>query len=265
MKISVIIPTYKPQSYLWDCLDSIKNQTFNYNDFELLIILNGCNEPYSSSIKSFIESQLNELNVNFIQIDKGGVSNARNIALDNAKGEYITFIDDDDYISPCYLEELYKIADESTIALSNTEAVYDIKNVIDNSDAISNTFKFLSPKGKQKFYKAKKYFSGPCMKLIHKEIIKERRFDANFTVGEDSQFMFLISDRIKYVDFTSSNAIYYRRVRAGSAMSSFSYMDKVRNLNKTIPSYTKIFLKGFPNYNFYFYLTRILGALHSLL
>ena len=108
MKVSVIIPTYKPQAYIWECLDSIKNQTFPKEDFEVILVLNGCNEPYYSQIKEYIDNNLVDYNVNFIQTDQGGVSNARNIALDAAKGEYVTFIDDDDYISPKYLEELYK-------------------------------------------------------------------------------------------------------------------------------------------------------------
>ena len=50
MKISVIVPTYKPQAYLWKCLDSIYNQTFPKKDYELLLVLNGCNEPYHTQI-----------------------------------------------------------------------------------------------------------------------------------------------------------------------------------------------------------------------
>ena len=98
MKITVIIPTYKPGSYLWKCLDSIKNQTFDKVDFELILVLNGCNEPYYTDIKKYIATNFIGYNINFIQTDVGGVSNARNIALDKAKGKYITFIDDDDFV-----------------------------------------------------------------------------------------------------------------------------------------------------------------------
>ena len=80
MKITVIVPTYKPQSYLWECLDAIYNQTFSKSDYELILVLNGCNEPYNSQINDWL-SEHKDLQVQFIQTDQGGVSNARNIAL----------------------------------------------------------------------------------------------------------------------------------------------------------------------------------------
>ena len=109
MKISVIVPTYKPKAYLWECLNSIYNQTFPKTDYEVLLVLNGCNEPYNTQIKEWL-SKHSDLQVQYFQIDEGGVSNARNIALNNLTGEYVTFIDDDDLISPKYLKELFENA-----------------------------------------------------------------------------------------------------------------------------------------------------------
>ena len=104
MKISVIIPTYKPQAYLWECLDSLCGQTFPKSDFEVILVLNGCCEPYDGLIKEYITGHP-EMQWNYIQTDKGGVSNARNIALSEAKGEYIAFVDDDDYFSESYFPQ----------------------------------------------------------------------------------------------------------------------------------------------------------------
>lgn len=78
MKISVIVPTYKPQVYLLECLDSIYNQTLPKLDYELVLVLNGCNEPYNTQIKKWISNH-NDLQIQFFQTDLGGVSNARNI------------------------------------------------------------------------------------------------------------------------------------------------------------------------------------------
>ena len=122
MKISIIIPTYKPQSYLWECLNSIKSQTFPKEDFEVVLVLNGCCEPYKSEIEKYLADNMADMNVNFIQTNQPGVSNARNIGLDAAMGEYITFIDDDDYVSQVYLEELYGKAAKSVVSASNTVA-----------------------------------------------------------------------------------------------------------------------------------------------
>lgn len=124
MKISVIVPTYRPKGYLWECLDSVYNQTFAKSDYELVLVLNGCDEPFYSQIKDWLGKHC-DLQVQFFQTDEGGVSNARNIALDNAKGEYITFIDDDDLISPSYLQELYDNATPDTVSLCYPYAFND--------------------------------------------------------------------------------------------------------------------------------------------
>ena len=109
MKLSVIIPTYCPKDYIWECLGSIAQQTLSPEMFEVFLVLNGCDEPYRTQIQLYIDGNMSHLNVHFLQTDQGGVSNARNIALDNAKGEYITFIDDDDYLSPTCLEEMCRL------------------------------------------------------------------------------------------------------------------------------------------------------------
>lgn len=117
MKISVIVPTYKPMDYLWKCLDSLVAQTLLGSEWELLLVLNGCCEPWRTQIEKYIGSKMQGMNVVFVQTDTPGVSNARNIALDRARGEYIMFIDDDDYVSPQYLEELLKAASPDTVSL----------------------------------------------------------------------------------------------------------------------------------------------------
>ena len=103
MRISVIVPSYKPQSYTWECLDSLCNQTIDKSQYEVIVVLNGCNEPYNAVLKQYLDKHP-EINWNYIQTDTPGVSNARNIGIDIAKGEYITFLDDDDFVSPSYLE-----------------------------------------------------------------------------------------------------------------------------------------------------------------
>ena len=65
MEISVIIPMYKPDYYIWECLDSLKNQTISQNEFEILIILNGEKEPYYSQINNWINEN-NIKNIKFI-------------------------------------------------------------------------------------------------------------------------------------------------------------------------------------------------------
>ncbi len=262
ISISVIIPTYKPQGYIWECLDSLVAQTFPKEDFEVILVLNGCKEPYNTQIREYIAKHPS-LNINFIQTDQGGVSNARNIALETAQGEYVTFIDDDDYVSPSYLEELYAKASPDTISLCYPYAFDDGAPEKKLPYPITSVYERLSHIGKQKYLRSRKYFSGPCMKLIPMTFIQERRFDIRFKNGEDNIFMFLISDKFKYVNYTSPNAIYYRRYRDGSAvMQKRSKKEQLVNIYSCIREYFKIY--KIRSYNASFFLTRILAEMRCV-
>lgn len=265
MLISVIIPTYKPQEYLLECLDSLRIQTIGQEKFEIILVLNGCNDPYDALIKKWIKDNPS-VQINYVQTDTPGVSNARNIALNIACGDYICFVDDDDYVSPSYLDELYAKSDNETIPLSNAFAFQDGKPETRLSYAMSDAFDMYSSNGRMSSSKVRKFFSGPCMKLINRSIIQGRKFDVRFKNGEDSLFMFLISDRVKYVDFTSPNAIYYRRYRENSAImvkKKKSYV--IANSLKLMGAYTRIFLSNPFRYSVRRYLHAILGAIHYVI
>ena len=263
MDISVIIPTYKPQWYLWECLDSLRHQTFPKVNFEVVLVLNGCLDPYDSLIREYM-SGAKEINWKYIQTNQGGVSNARNIALNASTGEYITFVDDDDILSVTYLEELYSKATPVVISLCYPLSFReDLKHT--ESYYITSDYDRNAGNGPIPFQKAKKYFSGPVYKLIHKDVIGDRRFNVNFRNGEDSLFMFLISDRFKLVDFTSKNAIYYRRVRPNSATTTaLSYSDVVKNRFHLIWAFSKIYVQAIRTYSFSFYCSRILASIHAI-
>lgn len=263
MKVTIIIPTYKPKSYLWECLDAICNQTFSKKDFDVIVVLNGCDEPYRTQIEEYIGNHT-DVNWSFVQLDQGGVSNARNYAIEHSRGEYIAFIDDDDVISPTYLEELYSCADIDTIPLSSTIAFND--GEIDKELPYEMTDVFRANAGKQKvpFTLARKFFGGPCMKLIHRSVIGERKFNPNFKNGEDTLFMFSISDKVKYASFTSEKAIYYRRFREGSAVTKKRTLaNKFGNAFRMMAEETRIYFTGLGKYNTNFYITRMLGAIRG--
>lgn len=266
MKISIIIPTYKPKDYLWECLDSIVVQSFSKKDFELILVLNGCCEPWKTDIEKYIASKMIGMNIKFIQLDEGGVSNARNVALDIVEGEYITFIDDDDYISPSFLDDLYNAVTPDTISVCNTMAFWEGESGFVDFP-LTNVYKELAVKGvTTTSSKVRKFFSGPCMKLIPMSFIQGRKFDVRFKNGEDSIFMFLISDKFKRVSFSAPTAIYYRRFREGSAVTSHrSRYDIILNGLKMMSVYCGIYFRHPWRYSFNFFITRILGACHGIL
>lgn len=83
MRISVIIPSYRQEEYLYECLVAIRNQTLNQNEFEMLVILHGCKESYFEQIQKNIN--VHSSNIRLIQTDESGVYNARNIGIEAAK------------------------------------------------------------------------------------------------------------------------------------------------------------------------------------
>lgn len=266
MKISVIIPTYKPQDYLWECLESLVAQTFPKEDFEVILVLNGCTEPYKSAIEKYIAEKMQGMNVNFIHTEVAGVSNARNLALDCAEGEFIAFIDDDDYVSSKYLEGLCLISSENTIGLSYPFAFKDGKAEEQIfAYKITKQYEKLYQKGEISYEYARKFFSGPGMKLIHRAHVKDRRFDVTFKNGEDSLYMFYLSDRFRLVRFAGKDVCYYRRIRVNSAYTSQTFPYKLKNALRLILAYLKVFLKNPQGYDFTFLLTRVIGACRSVL
>lgn len=249
MKISVIIPTYKPQSYLWECLDSLYNQTLSHEDFEVILVLNGCNEPFNKQINEWIETHPDML-LNFIQTNQGGVSNARNIALDVAQGEYVTFIDDDDYISSNYLKTMLDTTDGDSIVIARPYAFVDGNPDIEIYYPLSNLFNQLEYGVSYSPSKVWRYFSGPCMKLIPLSFIQGRRFDTSFSIGEDGLFMFLISDKFRRVKVSKPDSIYYRRYRQGSLLTSGrTCADARKNSLRLLKTMFSYYMSKFYRYN----------------
>lgn len=267
MTLSVIIPTYRPKDYIWECLGSIVQQTLSSEMFEVFIVLNGCNEPYRSQIQSYIDENMSHLNVRFLQTDQGGVSNARNIALDNAKGEYITFIDDDDYLSPTCLEEMCRLTTGDNIVCCYPYAFHDGQPEVQLMDyGITRAYEYCIAHGCDTVSsKARKYFSGPWMKLIPMSFIQDRRFDIRFKNGEDSLFMFLISDKFSKLTFTSRQAVYYRRYRENSAVMSESKKECFKNAIKLVQAYSAIYFTNPCQYKLDLFIIRIMAIFHRLL
>ena len=257
MKISIIIPTYKPGDYIKDCLESINYQTIDKKYFEVIIVLNGVIEPYIEYINNLIK----EYNFNSIIISTeiAGVSNARNIGLSRAQGEYVCFIDDDDKISPSYLEDLYKKASPNTIVASNVKAFYDNSDKTED-DYISIAYKKLIHKNTPlSVFKGRKFMSSSCCKIISQNIIQNIRFDTNLKNGEDSIFMAKISKNVKNIILSDSNAIYYRRLRVGSASrTKQTILQKKHNVYELLKRYIKMLTSS---YNIPFIGTRIVATL----
>lgn len=118
-KISVIVPVYNTEKYLRRCIDSILAQTFT--DFELLLINDGSRDSSGAICDEYAAK---DSRVRVFHKENGGVSSARNVGLDNAKGEWVIFCDSDDYwICSFALEKLYRFVQQNTIDIVRGEYI----------------------------------------------------------------------------------------------------------------------------------------------
>lgn len=259
--ISVIIPTYKPTGYLDECLNSLAIQV--YKQFEVIIILNGCNQPYHNMIIE-LKAKYKNLNINLIQTDQGGVSHARNIGIENAKGDYIAFIDDDDYVTPNYLSKLYAHANEECIVVSNMHVYYNSSSKESDEWPACLAFMHLSKEPFRSFYQSRKVLNGPWMKLFPKSCLQSIRFNENLTLGEDALFCFTTTRNIKYLKFTDSDAVYVYRLRDVTSWTTKSNYELFKNWYLGMAAYLKVYTKNLGKYEFKYFINRMLTCTYTL-
>lgn len=103
--ISIVVPVYKVEPYLHECVDSILGQT--YGNFELILVDDGSPDRCGAICDTYAEK---DSRVKVIHKENGGLSDARNAGIDVARGEYITFVDSDDYLHASYLKDMLSAA-----------------------------------------------------------------------------------------------------------------------------------------------------------
>ena len=150
--ITAIIPTYKGEKYISKLLDSLINQSIDFKLFEAIFIVNGELDSTPNIIKEY---QKNYPEVNIILTEsESGVCNARNKGIELASREYSIFIDDDDFISHNYFEELYKHVKPNRIVVGMfydiDEDTGEVKNSYMTPQLLNNTGIVENPYGKIK-------------------------------------------------------------------------------------------------------------------
>lgn len=135
--ISIIVPVYKVEKYLNRCIDSILNQT--YTNFECILVDDGSpdNCPTICDEYSKIDSR-----IKVIHKSNGGLSSARNAGLDICQGEYVCFIDSDDWIADNYLKELYNSIKtyNADIAICGMVTIDENNNIVQPTELSNNIF-----------------------------------------------------------------------------------------------------------------------------
>mgnify|MGYP000944870498 CR=1 FL=1 len=174
-KISIIVPVYNVEDFLPRCIDSILNQT--YSNFELILINDGSTDK-SGEMCDFYASKDNRIKV--IHKINGGVSSARNRGLDNSTGDWITFVDADDYIVENSLEYALEqnIKYETDICISwdgITSKPAKSLSIVSKEEALKSIFSLKFP-------------TSLCLGLYNKKVIENERLDEGIHHWEDYEF-----------------------------------------------------------------------------
>lgn len=266
MKISVIIPTYRPGDYIWDCFESLQNQSSSLDSFEVVVVLNGENEPYCENIETYLKNS--QLHYKLICTHEIGVSKARNVGIDyaiNKYADYILFLDDDDRLSPSFIADCLSKANPNHIVVCNSKTFRNNTDNVFGDDYIAICF----TKNKNRIYynfSFRCFFSSVCAKLIPSRIIGDTRFCSKFSNGEDSLFGFEIFKKNIHCILSEEDTIYYRRLRSDSASRRKANNTKRINNNfKLIFAYSKVFLKNPTEYSTLFFMSRLAAEVKCII
>ncbi|WP_083638326.1 glycosyltransferase family 2 protein [Anaerostipes sp. 494a] len=232
--ISVIVPAYNIENYIERSIRSIMNQT--YSNLEIIIIDDG-----STDATGTIIDRLAKEDQRIIPIHKKneGVSAARNTGLDIAKGEYIGFVDGDDYIGECMYDHLLSNAIRYKADISHCGYQMVFPNRI---DYYYNTGELLVQDNYQGVYdliKADKVEPGLCNKLYRREVIGGNRLDERIRINEDllfNYFLFKKSSKSVFEDIP----FYHYMVRDNSAATSSMNIHKMEDPLKVIHIISKL-------------------------
>ncbi len=209
-KISVIVPVYNAEKYLHRCIDSILSQTFT--DFELLLIDDGSKDKSGTICDEYAEK---DSRVKVFHKKNGGVSSARNLGLDNAKGEWICFVDSDDYIESGFLQSFEGNLDSdlvvgNMVSLSHQGVFGILSPGIDSGFHTKDVFSLIL---------ALQAFRVPWGKMFRKDCIGKLRFNVQLKIGEDNHFILCFLHEAGSLRVLSSASLYDKYVYVESGIS----------------------------------------------
>ena len=241
-KISIIVPVYNVEKYLERCVESILKQTMT--NFELILINDGSSD---NSGQVCDELSRKDTRIRVLHIPNGGVSNARNLGIQSSRGEWISFIDSDDFVTEDYLETLLQpVETDETIGFSIGK-LHHIQNGVvtalpETSSKLNvwdteQTLKELLTTEKTSFF--------PVAKLFRKSLIQGHQFNTKYHLAEDALFLTELLLKTRCSSVFIDKPIYYYDHREGSATTSVT-----KHVFDTIEVYQKIIAQvsqRFPN------------------
>ena len=216
--LSIIIPVYNAQKYLQECFESILKQSFC--DYEVVIVNDGSVDGSEEICKAFVAR---DDRFRLFTTENCGVSHARNFGMERADGQWIMFLDSDDYLLEESLERMMALADEETQEICAnyfSEHRYEYKGMQENIPAEHVIRMMLDPVNNQllpEFYHLEcATLLGVWGKLFRKDLIEKYhlRFDERLKLSEDMLFHLHYLSKISYVRLADCPVFYYRQHEA---------------------------------------------------
>lgn len=208
-KISVIIPVYKVEQYLTECLDSVSSQT--YWDFELILVDDGSPDSCGAMCDAYAAEHANTRVIHQCNM---GLSEARNQGVKAASGEYVTFVDSDDVISSDYLEYLIMLNEKygTEVSVGGTQKFWDDK-LPQGSPAAETDRKMSASQALTEICYGKVSIFA-CGKLYKRELVEKYPYPAG-KLYEDTATTHKIVGEVDAIAH-GTRVIYYWRQRSGS-------------------------------------------------
>lgn len=221
LPVSIILSTYNRQKNLETAIKNVQNQTFR--DFEFIIINDGSTDQTAQICRHFAQE---DSRIRFINLEKnGGLSNARELGVRLARGEYLTFIDDDDFYENNMIEFLYNLAIDNQADISICGIVMDYGDHTEPLFVYDQLYVFNKVEGLEEFLKREKYNTAPAAKLYKRSLFEHISFLDNVKI-DDIHVMYKIFAEAEKV--AAHGKPLYRWVRHGNNITSFIQTNKLK-------------------------------------
>lgn len=237
--ISIIVPVYNVEKYLKKCVDSIVNQT--YKNLEIILVDDGATDNSGKICDELVELD-NRIKV--YHKKNGGLSDARNYGVERATGDYIGFVDSDDYIDVEMYEKLYEAIKKENVDVAecNLKIVYPEKTELFTDEKyyqICNKQEYL-----EEYLKIEKIFGSACVRLTKADIAKKLKFPVG-KLYEDTYYAYdLISIVDKYVIMDNP---YYNYLMRENSITNAKFNPRIFDLIEIVEKFHTNVYKNYPS------------------
>ena len=217
--VSVVVPVYNVEKYLVQCVQSLLNQT--YEKYEIILVDDGSTD--GSGTLCDVYAHDNEKVIAYHK-KNGGLSDARNYGIEHANGEFIVFVDGDDFVSERYIEDLYSLVanGKADIGICDAGHYYpNSKNVFEDSEELKL---FTPAQAISCMLYQKDFLVTACAKIFPKRCFSEMRFPVGM-LFEDSAIMYLLFDQVEKIAYNPSKVYAYVHRENSITTKKFSKRD----------------------------------------